>query len=343
MGKFVEVTGRSLFEGDYALVNFVYKNYYGSNFGIRDIICKIGEYGLPVLNEKNKEVDESILCKLLRTKELNKHFYAYKLESPTDEEKKFLSFNTFENMDNLYQLRHNNLDIFGRPLYIGDFVIYDITSKGVKYGILVENKKVYCAEKGLVSPYHVYKVSNLSKEETDIYNDLKSLYSTRMMSILGYNKNHKPGELYIHSGGKQFYLYLGKYKCILCQKPCNTDYVIFNGMLSYYKEYEETLRTDYEGINDLYFHFSLSDGYGRRVFSSLQNMTSISLECFMDYIHYLKNNSCKYDEKKGLRVLSTKIPKGKYGLNGFYDVSSLNQGFVIYINNNEQLIFTPID
>lgn len=341
MGKFVEVTGRPLNVGDYVLANFVYRNYYGSNFGLKDIICKIGEHGLPVLNEKNIEVDEKSLLELFGAKNLNKNFYVYKLDNPTTEEKGFLRFNTIENISNLYDSRRNNFDIFGRPLCMGDFVIYDITSKNAKYGILVENKKVYSEEKGLFSPWHVYKVSNMNKEEMDIYNNLKNLYSTRMMSILSYSKTHTPGELYIHSGGKQFYLYLGKYKCTLCKQPCDNDYIIFNER--YFRGLERDLRTDYEGINDLYFHFSLSEGYGKKIFSTLQNRTSISLEYFMDCIHHFKNNSCKKEDKRGLRILSINIPKGKYGLNGYYDISSLSQGFVIYLNKDEQLIFRPVD
>lgn len=115
-----------------------------------------------------------------------------------------------------YKTRDIFTEILGRPLYIGDFVMYkkknaQFTARGVEYGIVVDQRHILTKFNTLKKVDLVYKVDVRTSEEDAVYKEIVSLYNQRMKDgrKVATHKELHIGDVYVR--GAYTYIYIGKY------------------------------------------------------------------------------------------------------------------------------------
>lgn len=112
--------------------------------------------------------------------------------------------------------KHKLLDIFGRKLCLGDFVFYkkkktQLSSRGVSYGIVVDESHILTRYDVQEKPVLVYKVGERTKEEDVIYREIQGIYADKVKNYRDIKAHNdlKIGDVYRR--GSYAFVYMGKY------------------------------------------------------------------------------------------------------------------------------------
>lgn len=115
------------------------------------------------------------------------------------------------------------IELFGRELNSGDFVMYKFAKTKASYGLIFSNREVFNEVGGKETPEAVYKIINPTKEEKEIYNSLLNKYnSISKLSNLKLNKEEpKQFGFYLNKPKKKMYLYLENAMANVLEKRTN--------------------------------------------------------------------------------------------------------------------------
>lgn len=115
-----------------------------------------------------------------------------------------------------YKLNDYMIDIFGRTLNIGDFVMFKkknthFTKRGIEYGIVIDKNTILAYPEKIVKVKIVYKVEHMSEEELELYKSISSKYRDRQTNVIQNigKKELELGGIYIKKN--MVYVYLGKW------------------------------------------------------------------------------------------------------------------------------------
>lgn len=194
----------------------------------------------------------------------------------------------FGNMKNNGQI----VDVLGRTIRLGDFVLIKFTNRSVSYGVVVSSKeciletgKIAKCNKVLLRS-HLDNKQSLLENEFTIYTRLLQLYQTYINQE--YSKyeskgNIEKGTVYLSKRGTTYSIYLGKYKY---KFNCENDRIVMNSI--YVLKYKVPEDKDYV---DVYLKLNMGKRNHYNFYESLVNKT-VTEKDFSYFLNYLghKNN-----------------------------------------------------
>ena len=195
--KLKDIYKREVNYGDYVLFNFSYcDELYNKAIGL---YTDKGIYISDLLNL------DSLFSSLPST-------VCYKIENPLD---LGLDLSDVNSLITLYYLKDLNyysdiidkpiVDIFGRRLGLGDFVIYKTVGYKFHYGIVIDDKHVFTSKLIKERATIVYKVITPTELELEIYNDLKLEYQKLQNLLIIGNFETKDRFKNLKKGGYTLY------------------------------------------------------------------------------------------------------------------------------------------
>lgn len=339
--KVVEITGRELKKGDYVLANLNYRVNYGTNFP-SSIVCQyIDENTLLVNDNINTKYNEKEIYDLLNITLNNKKLYCYKLGNKVDYSKYLVAnVNIHKDYKNITKFH----ELYGMQLSMGDLVIYDMTTQGAKYGLVVGEAKVYTLERGVISLYCGFKLENYNDSmEVNAYRSLLSSYQHLMQSNIQ-DKTVQIGDLFTNNTQTQSYIYLGKFKLKVVGGSFPNTQVLYDdndyGYSDYHKFFDYFIKENDSKEFDLYFYYNTHNGYGRTLYSILNSTHSLPYNVFEHSFYHFKNNIM---EGKKCKLLRTKLPNKSYTrLYSVDNIEWVNHRFSIILKDTIKLDFIPV-
>lgn len=222
-----------------------------------------------------------------------------------------------------YKEQDRITEIFGRPLSVGDFVMYrknnvNFTKRGIEYGVVMDTQHILCYPDKIVKAKLVYKIEARTKEEDSLYKIIVDNYKDKQIRVLQ-NLEHTGLEIGdIFRKRNTAYVYMGEYLYTLEKEVCYSS-----------RPHKKRFRIR-SAVIQLYLRVNLETKSGQVLFNQLKqcDLTGIA-----DYIQ--KNSMIVKEFPRCFTMNLSKIRQGEY-------LGNLNKGDLLAVLKKEyELKFAP--